>query len=183
MIIHGDTVANIRDMLTITFSASKLSNKDGFFSTSDPFLIISRLYEDRAYRRVWQNYPIKNTLNPCWAETQISITQLCNGDYQCPLKIEIFDFESSGRHVFMGECNTTLSDVLSGKGVFLDVIEPEKKKKSKSYVNSGKLKINHASIVAQPTFGDVSDSDFISLHEIYFFCLFSSSLWVDVKLV
>lgn len=153
-------------MIKVTFAALRLSNKEGFFSKSDPFLIISRLHEGHSYRRVWQNYPIKNTLDPCWAETEISLSVLCNGDWQCPLKIEIYDFERSGRHVFMGECMTTTEAILQqGKTLLiLDVIEPEKQKKSgNNYSNSGKLKISHVTIVAQPLFTDVSYFPFHTL--------------------
>lgn len=40
--IRGEVVHHTRDNLMVTFAANKLSNKEGFFSTSDPFLKISR---------------------------------------------------------------------------------------------------------------------------------------------
>jgi hypothetical protein len=40
--IRGEVVHHTRDNLVVTFAANKLSNKEGFFSTSDPFLKISR---------------------------------------------------------------------------------------------------------------------------------------------
>ena len=41
--IRGEVVHHTRDLLVATFAGNKLSNKEGFFSTSDPFLVISRL--------------------------------------------------------------------------------------------------------------------------------------------
>ncbi len=35
-------MTNTRDLFVVTFSGSKLANKDGMFGTSDPFLEISR---------------------------------------------------------------------------------------------------------------------------------------------
>lgn len=40
--IRGEVMHNTRDNLVVTFAANKLSNKEGFFGTSDPFLKISR---------------------------------------------------------------------------------------------------------------------------------------------
>ena len=34
------------------------------------------------------------------------MTLLCNGDIDRPLKIEVYDFEKSGKHVFMGQVDT-----------------------------------------------------------------------------
>ena len=33
---------NTRDLFCATFQGVRLSNKDGFFGTSDPFLVVSR---------------------------------------------------------------------------------------------------------------------------------------------
>ena len=65
---------------------------------------------------------------------------LCNGDIYRPLKLEIYDHERSGKHVFMGEI-TELSVnqfISSPKELRKDVIEPKEKVK-RSYRNSGVL--------------------------------------------
>jgi hypothetical protein len=55
--------------------------------------------------KVWQNEKISNNLNPIWPLARISLSTLCNGDLDRPLKIEIWDHERSGKHHFMGEQN------------------------------------------------------------------------------
>ncbi len=40
--VRGESLHRTRDKLIVTFSANNLSNKAGFFGTSDPFLSISR---------------------------------------------------------------------------------------------------------------------------------------------
>ncbi|RYH20915.1 hypothetical protein EON65_22110 [archaeon] len=69
--VRGETLANTRDNFQVSFSCSKLSNKEGFFSTSDPFIQISRLNEDGGWTVVWKNKHIDNTLNPVWAEAKV----------------------------------------------------------------------------------------------------------------
>jgi hypothetical protein len=40
--IHAEARTNTRDSFCACFRGYKLANKDGFFGTSDPFLVISR---------------------------------------------------------------------------------------------------------------------------------------------
>ena len=103
VIVRGEAQANVRDIFCVNFFARKLSNKEGFFTTSDPFLVISRMNEDGTYTQVWKNDKIDNNLNPSWAPARIPMAQICNGDVERPLRIEIFDFEKSGHHHFMGQ--------------------------------------------------------------------------------
>eukprot|EP00981_Chlorochromonas_danica_P002490 scaffold474_cov169-Ochromonas_danica.AAC.25 len=180
--IVGEVLAKTRDNLVVTFSAMRLSNKEGFFSTSDPFLRISRVNEDGSWTPVWTNKHIKSTLNPCWAASKIPLTLLCNGDFDRPLRIGIFgrlsfgvirlppvfchslcgaclvltvDWEKSGKHVFMGQVDTSVRQILTNDGKkALNVIEPAVQLRKKSYVNSGILLAGYPQIEYNPTFGD-----------------------------
>ena len=44
------------------------------------------------------------------------MAQLCNGDIDRPLKFDIFDYEKSGKHVFMGLVNASVRDLISSNG-------------------------------------------------------------------
>lgn len=123
-------MSNTRDNFIAIFSASKLSNKDGFFSTSDPFLLISRyrmsccfdglfasirlnldlsiyptlrVNEDGSWTAVWRSRHVESNLSPRFPQAVIPMALLCNGDIDRPLKIEIFGHEKSGKHSFMGQ--------------------------------------------------------------------------------
>lgn len=74
MTVRGESLANTRDNFQVSFSCSRLSNKEGFFSTSDPFIQISRLNEDGGWTVVWKNKHINNTLNPVWGEVKVMMT-------------------------------------------------------------------------------------------------------------
>lgn len=88
---------------------------------------------------------------------KIPLVQLCNGDIDRPLKVEVFDFEKSGKHVFMGQVETSVRGLLDSNGTGLDVIEPDKKaKRGAKYLNSGTLHASHCVIEENPTFSDVS---------------------------
>lgn len=154
MEVRGETLSNTRDNFVVTFSGLRLLNKEGFFSTSDPFLQISRLNEDGAWTVVWKNQHIPSTLNPHWSVAKIPMTVLCNGDIDRPVRIEVLDWEKSGKHVAMGEVETNVRQMLTFNGRGLDIIEPAKRAKNKKYVNSGVLVAGSPGIEHNPTFGD-----------------------------
>eukprot|EP01034_Spumella_vulgaris_P025881 gene25881-32387_t len=153
--VRGEALTHTRDRLCVTFSANNLVNKGGFFGTSDPFLSISRINEDNTRTVVFQNKHIDNTLNPRWAEVRIPTATLCNGDFDRPLRIEVWDWDKHGKHVSMGVADTSVRSLLGTNGTSgMHVIEADKKLKSKSYVNSGSLMASNVSIEKNPTFSD-----------------------------
>jgi hypothetical protein len=152
--IRAEPIANTRDLFMVQFSASKLVNKEGFFSKSDPFLEISRMNEDGSYTLVWRSDYKDSTLNPAWAVAKIPMVGLCNGDIDRPLKIEILDHERSGKHVFMGVVTTSVRGMLTSNNRPMPVIEPEKQQKKKGYVDSGTLTAGNAQIEYHPAFSD-----------------------------
>jgi hypothetical protein len=72
------------------------------------------------------------------------------------LRIEIFDHEKSGKHVSMGEVQTSVNGMLANTGCAMTVIEPAKKAKKASYSNSGSLTASSCVLERHPTFADVS---------------------------
>jgi len=80
---------------------------------------------------------------------------LCNADQDRPLRIEIYDHEKSGKHVFMGQVDTSVNAMMRSNGAAMNVVEPEmKKKKGDKYVNSGTLAATACSVEHHPTFVD-----------------------------
>eukprot|EP01039_Chlorochromonas_danica_P004769 gene4769-5229_t len=152
--VRAESQTGTRDLLCVSFSGNKLANKDGFFGKSDPFLVVSRMNEDGSYTVVWKSIKIDNSLNPRWGEAKISMSRLCNQDLDRPLKIEIYDWESSGKHQTMGEVKTSVRGLLNANNAPFDVIEPAVKAKKKNYVNSGTLVAANVHIEHHPTFAE-----------------------------
>ncbi len=76
--------------------------------------------------------------------------KLCNGDWSRRLKVEIFDYNDSGEHDFIGQYYTNLEEMAEGEGfqiVTWDVINEKKKlKKGGEYENSGTVILKSISI-------------------------------------
>lgn len=150
------------------------------------FCLSIRVYEDGQWGLVYETPHIDNNLNPKFPTLRIPMLVLCNGDYDRPVKIEIWDHESSGKHQFMGQVETSVRGIINSEGHALDVIEPLKREKKKNYVNSGTLTCNNPYVEKNPSFVDVG----VFIHLLTFSCIIillfvfdmvCSIFWVDVK--
>ena len=154
LIVRGEAVASTRDVFIGKFQCTGLNRMNGLgiFGKSDPFLVVSKMFENGTYGVAYKTMHISSELNPRFPECRVPLVPLCNGDIDRPLKIEVFDHESSGEHKFMGEVNTTLRLLMqNGATTGFDILEPMKKTKS-GYTNSGKLKCIDARLEHHPSF-------------------------------
>jgi hypothetical protein len=183
--IRSEAKADTRDLFCVTFNAANLVNKEGFFSKSDPFLVFLRCNEDGSYSRVWESSVVMNSLNPRWGQMKLSMSTVCNGDIHRPLRIEIYDYEKSGKHVFMGQINElSIAQFVENRNLRLNVIEPEKQKKNKNYVNSGVLSADDCMIEKHYTFTQfIQGTSCVSLQRLYLIFLILSSLVVSLLLM
>lgn len=116
-----NTMYHVDDVFVLNFSAHNLKNVD-FCGKSDPFLVIWRKRADGAWMKVWVNKPIMDDLNPVWPAERVSVLQLCNGDLDAELRIEIWDYESSGNHQRLGRIvGTSLGELLRTSGSDVDI--------------------------------------------------------------
>ena len=82
---------------------------------------------------------------------------MCNGDLDRPLKIEIWDHDSNGKHDSMGSVETNVRTMITNHGVPMNVIDQkDKAKKGAKYVNSGTLTAKDAMVETHPTFSQVN---------------------------
>jgi hypothetical protein len=115
---HGGTLfAHVRKsqgsgLLRLKMKGTKLKNVEGMFGKSDPFFELSRK-QDSAGGQTWDNIfrssVIKNNLNPEWDNAIIELATLCDGDLDRPILVSVFDHEGSGKHVPMGQFETSVS--------------------------------------------------------------------------
>ena len=96
--VRGESTHHSRDNFVATFAANKLTNKEGFFGKSNPFLKIYRCNEDCSYTFVWQNEHIDSSLNPRWSQT-VSTKLTC---YYCVYIL--FYFIWSSELIFVCAC-------------------------------------------------------------------------------
>lgn len=150
--VRAEEVITNNDMLTLDLSATKLDKKD-FFGKSDPFFTLSKSNEDGTYTIVHRSEEIKVTLNPEWDRFTVSISDLCNGDLDREILIEVLDWNANGRHNFIGKCTTTARELEENRSFTWELINPKKQqKKGKKYRNSGELHLNFSQKERRYTF-------------------------------
>ncbi|XP_062925706.1 copine-4 isoform X1 [Mobula hypostoma] len=144
------------DYVELTFSARKLDDKD-FFSKSDPFLEIFRMNDDGTQQLVHRTEVIMNNLNPMWKTFKVSVNSLCSGDHDRKLKSIVWDWDSNGKHDFIGEFTSTFAEMrgaMDGRQVQWECINHKYKMKKKNYKNSGIVILNLCKIHKMHSFLD-----------------------------
>uniref|UniRef100_A0A8C5HJW5 Copine-4 n=1 Tax=Gouania willdenowi TaxID=441366 RepID=A0A8C5HJW5_GOUWI len=140
----------------VTPYALVLPQKD-FFSKSDPFLEIFRLNDDGTESLVHRTETVMNNLSPVWKSFKVSLNTLCSGDHERELKCTVWDWDSNGKHDFIGEFQTTFKELRveqEGKQLQWECINPKYQMKKKNYRNSGVVLLNHCKIIKMYSFLD-----------------------------
>ncbi|XP_066529874.1 copine-4 [Hoplias malabaricus] len=154
--VTAEELSGNHDYVELAFSAKKLDDKD-FFSKSDPFLEIFRVNDDGTASLVHRTETIMNNLNPVWKSFKVSLNTLCSGDQERELKCTVWDWDSNGKHDFIGEFQTTFKDMkaaMDGKLIQWECINPKYQVKKKNYRNSGVVMLTQCKIIKMHSFLD-----------------------------
>ncbi|XP_054478897.1 copine-3-like isoform X2 [Anoplopoma fimbria] len=147
----------ITDNRVVEFEVAgrKLDKKD-FFGKSDPFLEFYKQAET-GWQLAHRTEVVKNNLNPVWRPFRIPLQSLCGGDVEKSIKVDCYDYNSSGSHDFIGSFETTLSQIQQASETYAaeyECINSKKKQKKKGYKNSGIIIVKKCKIVKEYTFLD-----------------------------
>uniref|UniRef100_A0A8C9WMA3 Copine 4 n=1 Tax=Scleropages formosus TaxID=113540 RepID=A0A8C9WMA3_SCLFO len=154
--VTAEELSGNHDYVELSFSARKLDDKD-FFSKSDPFLEIFRINDDSSSSLVHRTETVMNNLNPIWKTFKVSLNTLCSGDNDRELKCIVWDWDSNGKHDFIGEFQTTFKEMrgaMDGRQVQWECINPKYQVKKKNYRNSGIVILNQCKIIKMHSFLD-----------------------------
>ncbi|XP_064802695.1 copine-4 isoform X1 [Oncorhynchus masou masou] len=156
IMVTAEELTGNDDYVELSFSARKLDDKD-FFSKSDPFLEIFRMNDDDTLQLVHRTETVMNNLNPVWKTFKTSLNSLCSGDHDRPLKCTVWDWDSNGKHDYIGEYHATFKEMrgaMDGRQVQWECINPKYQIKKKNYKNSGIVILNQCKIIKMHSFLD-----------------------------
>lgn len=143
LVVKAEPMVQNTDTLFIGLSGSKLDNKDGWFGKSDPFFVLQKSRPDGSYVTVHKSEVVKNDLNPKWKPTKVPLQVICNGDVDRAIRLQVYDWESSGKHELIGECLTSVASLLKPNRSAVELInEKRRQKKGKKYTNSGTVSVS-----------------------------------------
>uniref|UniRef100_A0A8C4HCS3 C2 domain-containing protein n=2 Tax=Dicentrarchus labrax TaxID=13489 RepID=A0A8C4HCS3_DICLA len=154
--ITAEELTGNDDYIELSFSARKLDDKD-FFSKSDPFLEIYRLNDDATLQLVYRTETVMNNLNPVWKTFKVSLNSLCSGDHERKLQCTVWDWDSNGKHDYIGEFEATFKEMrgaIDGRQVQWPCMNPKYKVKKKNYKNSGIVILNQCKVIKMHSFLD-----------------------------
>uniref|UniRef100_A0A674BW86 Copine-3 n=1 Tax=Salmo trutta TaxID=8032 RepID=A0A674BW86_SALTR len=139
------TAEEIKDnrAIVLEVEAKGLDKKD-LFGKSDPFLEFFKQGDDGKWQLVHRTEVVKNNLSPSWKKFTVALQTFCNCDMSKPIKVHCSDYDSDGSHDLIGVFQTNVSELQKaahGSPVEFDCVHPEKKKKKKSYKNSGVISV------------------------------------------
>ncbi|XP_073439741.1 copine-7 [Dendrobates tinctorius] len=137
--VISEEISGNNGYVELSFCARKLDDKD-LFSKSDPFLEIYRVNDDQSEQLVHRTEVIKNNLNPVWEPFKVSLSSLCCCEEKRKLRCLVWDYDSRGKHDFIGEFYATFEEMQKGIGgnkVQWDCVNPKYKLKKRNYKNSG----------------------------------------------
>lgn len=103
-------------VLRMKMKGVKLTNTEGFLRKSDPFYELSRKVNaagGQTWDNVFRSETVKDNLSPDWKEMSIEISVLCGGDLDLPILVKVYDYESKGGHVLMGQFETSANGLVS----------------------------------------------------------------------
>ncbi|KAM6195313.1 copine-7 [Sarcoramphus papa] len=137
--VISEEISGNNGYVELAFRAKKLDDKD-LFSKSDPFLEIYRIDDDRSEQLVYRTEVVKNNLSPIWEPFKVSLNSLCSCEEKRKLRCVVWDYDSRGKHDFIGEFFTTFEEMQKAMGenkVQWDCMNPKYKIKKRNYKNSG----------------------------------------------
>uniref|UniRef100_A0A061S034 Uncharacterized protein n=1 Tax=Tetraselmis sp. GSL018 TaxID=582737 RepID=A0A061S034_9CHLO len=100
------------EVLSLTFSAKKLAKK-GFFGSVNPFCTVSSWCGEHGYALVANTETLGEVSKPQWRTMHIPRAKLSPWDTHGRLRLEVFDFDPSNAHRFIGRAHISVPDLLA----------------------------------------------------------------------
>ncbi|XP_070118269.1 copine-7 isoform X4 [Equus przewalskii] len=137
--VIAEDISRNNGYVELSFRARKLDDKD-LFSKSDPFLELYRINDDQSEQLVYRTEVVKNNLSPVWEPFKVSLSSLCSCEEARTLKCLVWDYDSRGKHDFIGEFSTTFEEMQKAfreDQAQWDCVNAKYKQKKRNYKNSG----------------------------------------------
>ena len=138
-ITTDEVKGSIEEEVILKLSASNLPSTN--LTTLNPFVTISRVVDEQLIP-ILKSEHILASRSPSWSPLHVKVDRLCKGEYNALLLLEVFSWDISGKHQYIGCCRTSLGGMLSRGFEEYELHHDIKKLTITDYSNSGLLKID-----------------------------------------
>ncbi|KAF9329285.1 Copine-8 [Podila minutissima] len=97
VVVSAEEQSQSKRVIKFNIEATKLTKKGLFSSDPSSFFVIHRASENGVFAPIYQSPVVRSKSNPIWAEFSMKEIQLCNGDPNRQLKIEVKKHKENGR--------------------------------------------------------------------------------------
>ncbi|XP_015247143.1 PREDICTED: copine-4-like [Cyprinodon variegatus] len=154
--VSAEELTGNDDYIELSFSARKLDDKVAA-SVSEIHLCLNVLIKDLSKSSLCLPQTVMNNLNPVWKTFKVSLNSLCSGDHERKLQCTVWDWDSNGKHDYIGEFEASFTEMrgaIDGRQVQWPCMNPKYKVKKKNYKNSGIVILNQCKIIKMHSFLD-----------------------------
>ena len=150
---------NVSGSLEFQLKARRLTRYPWLpFSRPNAFYVISRtLQSSTEVVTVYESETVAGNRNPTWRLVERRLSSLCNGNPDMMLDVSVYDKESSGKKVLLGNVSLSVNDLLrslqvGGKKSFQLLRSPAKSRfMQREQRHAGTLSCTHARLKSNPT--------------------------------
>uniref|UniRef100_A0A3Q2FRJ2 Copine IVa n=1 Tax=Cyprinodon variegatus TaxID=28743 RepID=A0A3Q2FRJ2_CYPVA len=146
--VSAEELTGNDDYIELSFSARKLDDKVAASVSEIHLCLTSSLCLPQT---------VMNNLNPVWKTFKVSLNSLCSGDHERKLQCTVWDWDSNGKHDYIGEFEASFTEMrgaIDGRQVQWPCMNPKYKVKKKNYKNSGIVILNQCKIIKMHSFLD-----------------------------
>ncbi|KAI8603400.1 Copine-domain-containing protein [Dissophora ornata] len=102
IIVSAEEQSQSKRVISFNIEATNIAKQGLFRSEPNSFFVIHRASENGVFSPIHQSPVVRSKINPIWPEFSMKDTQLCNGDPNRQLKIEVKKFKENGQHLTIG---------------------------------------------------------------------------------
>jgi len=141
-----------------------ITNTRSLGRKSNPFFTLYRKVDSpmgATWSSVFRSNVIKSNLNPKWEAAKLNLEAICNGDMNRAMKVVVRDYRRRGRHLDIGEFETTMQRFVDAKNEGGDVDEDAGFTLHRNDKKTGNVLIIQAGV--SPSVRETSDGELVPL--------------------
>lgn len=152
IVLKAEHVVESNDKVYFQVNGKKLEDVSGLFVPFEPFFVLYRCGVD-GNKEVFYTSEYENGKNVSWKGFEKNVQELCRGNYEAKIGLDVFDHKTLGEHEYIASTFFNLNQLLIEKLTKFTLVN-EKKLNRSGYSNSGFIVFESVKITTVYSFLD-----------------------------